>query len=254
MRDKAPKRVDQNYTSGCVGHGSAMAIAVAFAVASIPLFGVDDAGRPNICSPQDLYVGAMSIDRKLAGWPNTRRFTDDGTEVLSAIQFAAEWGVRRMTNAPLKAVDPQSGESYEADSDCVPATATLEPTFSALEMDAAHLVPVPHQIVTTGPQRVRELCLMLDAGHPVVFGTFVATPFMVYVSGVVGAQNQQDPNGGGHCMCLLGYYTQADGQRVFYGVNSWGTGWGELGDFECSEAFVAQLQEMFAIVATKEEA
>ncbi len=213
-----------------------------WAILLLALAGCPDPGPLADCAPTCSHSG-----------PDTRVLTDDGTEVLSCVQYATEWGVRRMTDAPMLAVDTATGESYVANSDCVPATACCEPTFSALEMDAAHLIPVPHQIISAGPRRITESCLMLDDGHPIVFGTVIASPFFAYAGGVVGVQDQHDPEGGGHCMVLVGYRTTADGKRVFIGINSWGTGWGTDGDFECSEEFVAQMQEMFAIVAAKEE-
>jgi hypothetical protein len=254
LRRVAPPRRDQNYCGSCVGHGVVMAICIAFALVGAPPFGLDDLGRAIFGSARTMYAGAREIDRKLAGWPNTRRLQDVGTEVLSAIVFAAEWGMKLASAERMTATDPATGETYEAESDCVPSNVNDETTLEELVRSAEHLIPQPHQIISAGRQRIREVCLALDAGHPVVFGTWVATPVLEYVSGVIGAQDQHDQNGGGHCMVLVGYYTQADGRRVFYGINSWGVWWGELGDFECSEEFVAQFGELFAVVAAKEAA
>ena len=131
-------------------------------------------------------------------------------------------------------------------SDCVPANVNNEPTFLELEKDASNLVPKAHQITSTGAQRVTDICLALDAGCPVVFGTYVDTAFLNYTGGIVGKQNQNDPNGGGHCMVLLGY-TISGTTVTFIGRNSWGVTWGESGDFRASTAFVAQMSELFAI-------
>jgi hypothetical protein len=250
LRSHAPRVLSQNACGSCVGHGAATGIATAADAAGACLFGLDADDLTVACSPRDLYAGARCTDRMLAGLPNTTPLSDDGTEVLSVVQYAREWGVRAIGPMPMRAVDPVSGDAYDADSDCVPSNVNDEPTFAELQTDSANLLPEPHQIVSSGPQRVTEYCLALDAKHPIVFGTLIDSNFLRYTGGtVIGAQNRRDPDGGGHCMVLLGYRTDpATGKRIFIGRNSWGTGWGNSGDFECSEEFVKQIDEAFAIV------
>jgi hypothetical protein len=246
----APAVMDQNLVGACVGHGGACAVTTAFCAAGQPLFGFDAQGFPVSISQRDGYGGARCIDLMLDGLPNTTQLTDSGTEVLSVIRFYAEWGCRK-TDAPMVAVDPDTGESYGlVNSDCVPANCNDKPVFGELEQDSLRLVPRAHQIASTGAQRVTDVCLSLDAKCPVVIGTFVDSAFLAYKGGtVVGAQNVNDPRGGGHCMCLIGYETQAGGSRVFLLRNSWGTSWGNNGDAWVNEAFVKQMIELFAVSA-----
>ena len=246
----APDVMDQNLVGACVGHGGACAVTTAFCAAGQTLFGYDEHGFPVAASQRDGYGGARCIDLMLDGMSNTTALTDSGTEVLSVIRFYAEWGCRK-TEAPMVAVDPDTGDSYgSVNSDCVPANCNDKPVFGELEQDSLKLVPRAHQITSAGKQRVIDVCLSLDAKCPVVIGTFVDSAFLSYTGGtVIGVQNTSDPRGGGHCMCLLGYATQADGTRVFLLRNSWGKGWGNAGSAWVSEAFVGQMLELFAVSA-----
>jgi hypothetical protein len=239
LRKKAPTVQDQNGCSACVGHGTSCAITTAHCVAGKPLFGFDASGAPVPCSPRDPYTGGRCYDRLNDGSPETAKLQDEGTFVLSAIEYVADWGVRK-TGAPMQY------DGAPVNSDCVPLNVNDEPKFDELEADSVNIQPRAHQIISTGAQRVNEICLALDAGHPVVFGMSVDQTFCDYTGGIVGAMGASV---GGHCMCLLGYST-VGGKRIFNGRNSWGAdGWGEAGDFRCSEAFIAQIDELFAVTS-----
>lgn len=242
--DFAPDNYDQNFCGACTGHGISMVFTTAYAVVGKPLFGLLPDGKPVACSQRDPYAGARCLDR------GGRKvlLTDEGTEVLSCVTYIAQFGARK-TLAPMLAVNPETGDKYTANSDCVPANVNDEPDLLELEEDFAHPVVTPHQLAGDG-SRITEACLALDAGHPIVQGGWVATPFVKYTGGVLSAQDELDSNGGGHCTALLGYRTQ-NGKRIFRGRNSWGkNGWGLQGegDFEADESFVMALWEMFAVV------
>lgn len=254
LRPFAPS-VQQQYKEGsCVGHGDSCAMTTAHCAAGKPLFGLDAKGKPIPCSPRDIYAGARCDDRKAAGQPNTTPLQDQGTEVLSAVQYMAEFGVRK-TCAPMTDTD-DNGQIVTVNSDCVSSNVNDEPTLNDIEQDSANPVLQAYQITSTGKQRIIDVCLALDAGHPVVFGTYVDSTFLAYTGGIIGAQNTKDPDGGGHCMCFLAYSTNPDGSRVFVLRNSWGDGsdglgsWGEQGDGRVNEAFVEQIEELFATVAS----
>ena len=246
LRPNAPDNQDQYKCSSCVGHGTSCAVTTAFVIALIALFGTDENAKPIPISPRDPYMGGRIIDREEAGLPNTTQLQDEGTEVLSAMLWISRWGVRK-TGAPSTFADPDTGETVTVNSDCTPYNVNDEPTQVELAQDALHIVPMPHQFTSSGDQLITDVCLALDAGHPIVEGGIVDSGFEAYTGGVVTAQNMNDPRRGGHCMCLLGYYTGPDGKRYFYGRNSWNKAWGLAGDFIADEAFVKQLVELFAV-------
>lgn len=238
LRSHAPAVMNQFLCGSCVGHGTSMAISTAYALIGKPLFGLDGKQLPIPCSQRDLYAGARVLDRASSNTP----LEDNGTEVLSAIEFSSQFGVRK-TEAPM--TDTYNGQIVRVNSDCVSTNVNDEPTLRMLVQDHQNIVPMAHQILTTGASRVRDIKLALDAGSPVVFGTFVDQSFLDYMGGIVGAQDQNDPNGGGHCMCLLGY----DGD-TFIGRNSWDVTWGNAGDFSCSTSFISQIDELFSVVVS----
>jgi hypothetical protein len=85
----------------------------------------------------------------------------------------------------------------------------------------------------------------LAAGCPVVAGWQVSEQFLYWRGGVVPEQIEDIV--GGHALCLFGY--RSDG--TFEGVNSWGTGWGDLGGlFVASELFTRQAQDVWALEVT----
>lgn len=239
MRDFAPSVQDQNECGSCVGHGLDCGISATLAARGKAL-----GFTP---SPHCLYGVARCIDRR-EDYPHTDPVNyppleDVGTEVLSGIEAASQWGVIP-TDAPI--ID---SNGWLVNSDCVESNVNDEPLFDELVLASTKLIVGARQIISIGPARITEVCLALDAGHAVVFGTMVDSVFMQYgpLSPSVGIQDEWDPKGGGHCMTCLGYKTGADSRRTFICRNSWGCLWGKLGDFECSEAFVKQWQDLFAL-------
>jgi hypothetical protein len=245
LRPCAPSVQDQCYCGSCVGHGASCGITTAYAVAGRPLFGLGDDGHPVPCSPRDGYAGARCLDRNGA----RVELQDVGTEVLSVVEYANQFGCRR-TDAPMTETDPETGAQFEVNSDCVLANVNDEPALLELEEDYAHPVALAHEITSCWtPRFSMDVALALDAGYPVVFGTYVDSAFLRFRGGsVVGAQDRQDPNGGGHSMCILGYRTTPEGKREYLVRNSWGKGWGDSGDCWVNEDFMAQVWEAFAIV------
>jgi len=225
--------MDQNSVGSCVAHGMACGIVAALSAKGIVLGSVPSQRR--------IYSQSLCLDRAdahpLTPAAKLPQLEDLGTEVLTAVHVASQWGVSA-TQAPV--------DGYNTD--CVPSNFSNEPTLLELEQESTTLIVGAYEISTVGSQRILDVCLALDAGHPVVFGTFVDTRFEAHDgSGVVGTQDPDDENGGGHCMVCLGYRTDPNGSRVFVCRNSWGTGWGMSGDFECTEAFVKQWWEAFVM-------
>jgi C1A family cysteine protease len=99
------------------------------------------------------------------------------------------------------------------------------------------------RINSQGASRAEEVAHALSLGYPVIFGTQVGQAFEDYAptrgslqAAVLPASNADSL--GGHMLCLLGY-TTVNGQRLFRGVNSWGTSWGDSGLFWMADSSVA---------------
>jgi C1A family cysteine protease len=61
-----------------------------------------------------------------------------------------------------------------------------------------------------------------------------------------------DPNGGGHLICVLGYRTDSHGKRIFKFANSWGaSSWGEGGYGEGNEDWLHSSYERYAVRVQK---
>lgn len=86
--------------------------------------------------------------------------------------------------------------------------------------------------------------LALAAGLPVVGGWQVGDRFLAY-DGRGDVAPEADTRGG-HALCLHGY-DQAESVPRFWGVNSWGVGWGRTGHFSATSAWVASGADLWAL-------
>lgn len=102
---------------------------------------------------------------------------------------------------------------------------TVSPSMVSQQQAIGHTISGAYRIDTLGQDRINDILTALQANHPVVFGTNVATTFDGLTgSGPVDVPGATDPIAGGHCMVVVGY----DGTN-FLVKNSWGTGWGANG-------------------------
>lgn len=229
----APDVMDQGECGSCVGHGTACAVFTTLAAQGKPI--------PFVPSQRRIYVGAREIDRAAAN-PDAAPeelpvLTDVGTEILSAVEYISQFGVMA-SDAPV--------DGYN--SDCVLENVNDDVSLGSAEVQRKTLLVGPYELRPSGGSFFDELCLALDVGFAVAFGTFVDSDFQMVgpKTAIVGAQRLKDPRGGGHCMCLLGYETRSFG-RTWKVQNSWGTGWGQNGRFVANDAFVRQWWEAFVM-------
>jgi C1A family cysteine protease len=76
---------------------------------------------------------------------------------------------------------------------------------------------------------VENICAAIAAGHFVSIGTPWFNKWMTTnAAGELASLTQFDSVAGGHETCLYGYDKV---KQVFYGVNSWGTDWGNKGHY-----------------------
>ena len=226
--------INQTQTSSCTGCGVAMGATVAMRSHGTVL---------DMISPRGCYGVGRAMDRLINSRGVLPPLRDEGCETVQVVSGIQLYGTRPM--GPRVVVD---GE--QVNSDCGPGNVNEEPNLSELITSYSTRLLGAHIITSLGARRVVDVSLALDAGHSVVFGTFVDTAFENYAGGVFGAAKLSDPDGGGHCMCCLGYSGIGD-DFVGIGRNSWGKSWGDAGDFKFSPAFIAQWYDVFVLSIAK---
>ncbi len=215
--------LNQRQTSSCTGHAVAMGATVAMRAHGTLL---------DMISPAGCYGVGRAMDRLADSHGVLPPLADDGCEVAQVVLGTQIYGTRPMAAG--------------VDSDCAEGNINDEPKLNELISSYATRLLGAHMIASHGAQRVIDISLALDAGHPVVFGTFVDSAFEAYSGGVFGEAKLSDPDGGGHALVCLGYHGLG-ANFVGIGRNSWGKDWGSSGDFRFSPAFVAQFSDVFAM-------
>lgn len=99
----------------------------------------------------------------------------------------------------------------------------VPPSWKAMRKAYVGKISAFYKINSTGSERVDDITLALAAGNPVVFGTKVGQNWRDYGPGSEPLDVVEGTILGGHCTVLMGWNPQ---KEVFYGENSWGTGWG----------------------------
>lgn len=84
------------------------------------------------------------------------------------------------------------------------------------------------RITSTGTQRIAEVAAALAAGFGVIFGTFVDMPFERWdpSTGPIDSIDENDPDGGGHMLCVLAVETDGKGGYNIVFDNWWDESWG----------------------------
>jgi C1A family cysteine protease len=153
---------------------------------------------------------------------------DDGAQIRNVIKCAAK-GVGRESLWPYD----QTKWSQR------PAQAVYD--------DAPHFEAIDYQRVETTS---RALKTALYVGRPVVIGVTIFASFeseQVALTGVVPMPGRESEVGG-HCMIVCGYTPEN-----FIVRNSWGSGWGALGDAFISGAYLEKYgSDFWTINANKE--
>jgi hypothetical protein len=213
--ETAPDVMDQGQTGSCTGHATACAIYIANRLPWVP-------------SPAEIYRNGRGIDRDDVTIP----LSDDGAQPNQVFRAVNEFGVRAMV--PLR----------DRFSDADEATINDEPKLGDLEAESLSAAIRDYGIFSLGAARVDDVALAIATGKPVTIAIAGGSDaFQAYSGGVLPALHAPLD----HYVVLLGYETLASGHRVFHGRNSWGTGWGENGNFRLSEAALAELSDLVAV-------
>ena len=226
--------LNQTQTSSCTGHGVAMGATVAMRSHGTVL---------DMISPRGCYGVGRAMDRLVNSHGVLPPLHDEGCETAQVVSGIQLYGTRPMRDRVVV-------DGVQVNSDCNSDNVNEEPNLSELITSYSTRLLGAHLVASFGVRRIVDVSLALDAGYPVVFGTFVDTAFESYSGGVFGAARLSDPDGGGHCMCCLGYTGLGD-NFVGIGRNSWGKDWGNFGDFRFGPAFIAQWEDIFVLSITK---
>lgn len=225
-----PTVLDQTNTNSCVGHATAIGIAVTFARAGQPLGFVP--------SPHSIYQLARCMERSDPSIP----LRDFGSRPNLGIRSLNEWGIR-----PMKAPSPLGFSS-----DCDLSNVNDEPVFEDLELDAKQLLVGQYAITSSGIQAVNDVCASLYGGFGVVLSSFVDLAFERLHPGsdVYDLPDHTDSGGGFHYMTVLAFRT-VNGRKQFLLQSSWGQMWGNNGRAWVTDRFVQQSIDRYALSVRK---
>lgn len=215
----APGIFDQGDVGSCWAHAASRGISTSLALSGTPL--------PWIPSMDAIYRNARCLMRAAGEFSGA--LSDTGTDPFYGMQALAQFGVKGM------------GATVGRYSDCALSAVAKEPLLGDLEAEAHDLLIGAHQIISSGANRVEDICRALASGSAVIVGVFVDTAFEDWTpsQGPIGApKDPNDPNGGGHALAVDGYDTRADGSRILTVANSWATDWGDAGRFTAAPAWI----------------
>jgi hypothetical protein len=224
--------MDQGDTGSCTGHGTACGIYTTCG---------DKLGF--VPSPDGIYRNARCVDRAAKHHSGALpKLSDDGAFIDIVMRGITAYGIR-----PIDA--PTSDGRY---SDCEPSSINDEEMLGDAEIEATTLLIGEYAITATGALRIQQMRQALAAGYAITFGAFVDMAFENWTPDLPpqGACDPNDPNGGGHCMCVIGYQTEVDGKTTFIVRNSWGATWGAGGNILVSEDFVATMEDVTVMHVT----
>lgn len=206
-----PPVLDQGPTASCVGHGTSTLLAMAAKLwaVSIP-----------VASPRALYRDARAMTRRDDHEP----LIDVGTYPSAAVDALEYCGIYPLDTA---------------ESDISEANVNDEATLTELAVQRKRLIVSPTIIVLTDYTTVANIIKMKIANNePVGLGVLIGDEWPSWGgTGIIPAPHESTPLGG-HWIACDSYETSRD-TLVLRGLNSWGTAWGDKGEWRAS------LRDMF---------
>lgn len=207
--------MNQGQTGSCVGHRTAMALAIATNHDGRPL--------PFVPSPDGIYRDARCIER---GRVASGALSDSGCSTVDAITALSTCGIRAIGALP-------SSDGY---TDVNPNEVNREPRLDELEAEANTLTAGEYAIdLSDTAQALIAVQASLLAGFPVWIDATVDSVFETWGEGwspnvapldAMGASD--DPSRGGHALVIDEMLVDTSGAITLCGMNSWGP-WGAPG-------------------------
>lgn len=222
-----PPVIDQGPIGSCVGCGVLTAAHTSLAAHGTPL-------AWGVSSVDMTYKVARCLDRASdypLRTPETYpALTDRGTMVLSGVEAVREWGVLP--------------SQYPMHCDCTPDSVNREPDLRTLIVAGRKLLVGAYEL----SHEQLETQLSLDGGVAVATGGWVDGAFMrAGPAAIIGAQDFNDRDGGGHCNAIVGYRTMPDDSVLYRLLTSWGPDWADKGYAWVTGAFLRQQWEAYAL-------
>lgn len=222
IRDAAPPVKQQGATSSCTGHGTSTAISTTCRKQGVAL--------PFEPSESAIYRNGRAAERATVAsiYAPLPVLEDGGAIPLYIMQGIGQNGIR------------PSGGTAPTNSDADPSTINNEESLGGFEESALNVVVGEYEIDPLGSDVITQLRAAHAAGFAVGYAFYVDTAFGDWQSGrpLPGVPNRNDPNGGGHWIAGVGYDTLGDGKTVPILRNSWGTEYGDAGDWLVTEDWV----------------
>lgn len=202
---KLPPIVDQGQVGSCTGNSSSSHIGF------------------NLLNNQDTNKTAWFQPSRLMAYydgriPEKSTKQDAGAEIRDVIKGLATYGIAHETIWPYNT-----------------KKVTRKPSAAAYA-DGLKFKAVKYQRLNNANKAALIGCLL--SGSPFVFGFTVYDSFEsneVAKSGIVPMPGDRESVLGGHATFGVGYDEPSD---RFYGLNSWGTGWGQKGLFTIPGAYL----------------
>ena len=200
LRDKCPPVMDQGQLGSCTAHGSTGAAR----------YDLISTGKPDFpMSRLQVYYDTRALEGTVR--------SDSGGQIKDAIKVLGKNGASHETLWPY-----------------VISRFAKKPN-AKVYADAKQYEALSYSSVAVDPIALKQA---LASGKPVVVGFTVYESFesaTVAQTGIVPMPAKNEKVLGGHCVYLVGY-----GQKpgYFTARNSWGTGWGDKGDFYIPEGYI----------------
>jgi len=239
----APPVMDQRQSNSCTGHGGSGGAYTACAAKGNPL--------PFVPSQRGVYGDARCEERTMLSDGSLAPLKDEGATIADVIGALEKSGVRKM--------GPLNGSAF---SDVTAVNVNDPPTLAEDEESARDLLVGAYAIANGSNLGAHIADAIANHKAPVIIGVYVDTAFEQWGENASpskapldGAPDASDPNGGGHCMYIIGYRTESTGSLSFQIRNSWGPDIGVHGDWWVTERWLAAaLWEAYALDVTPKAA
>lgn len=214
---------DQGQTGSCVGHSGSGVTESQFALDSDPL---------GYTPSEDIgYKGARSVERARSSPTGPLpALVDEGAQTEDYQLWIGKYGVapRWRTMTPDRRW-----------SDC--DTDTVNDNLDLAKVEAASVLVAPGSYAINPQSTTAEALVQAALSSKILVrvDAFVDMVFEDWIPGraPVPAPNENDPNGGGHAIYVVGWDRYSAG-NVYIIRNSWGTSWGDGGDVLVSSAWL----------------
>lgn len=244
LSGSAPDVLDQGDDGDCTACAIACCLVIAFALAGAPLGFVP--------SQQLTYSATRELERADVTPPGQKLepLTDSGAMIADVVKAVATVGVKPML--VQTSPDGRFSDVWGPNDGSAPPNVNNDADPSDVAEANKNLIDGPHVADLGAPNVEDVLAAALASNIPLDISFFADSTFMqIAPTAVAGAPDESDKRGGGHSVCLVGYRTNAAGEREWLLRNSWSKAWALAGMVWVGPAFRAAIWEVWLIAARK---